>query len=43
MAEGFDENEVKKEMSKCSDIVKPCDPEDWFDVIEKCKICGRLI
>ncbi|SHG28480.1 hypothetical protein [Flavobacterium johnsoniae] len=27
---------------KCAgDIKRVCDPEDFFDVIEQCKICGR--
>lgn len=27
---------------KCvGDILRVCDPEDFFDVIEQCKICGR--
>lgn len=33
---------VDAEIVSCN-AVKLCDPEDLFDIIEQCKICGRCI
>lgn len=27
----------------CENAIRVCDPENWFDVIEQCKICGRCV
>lgn len=30
-------------IDSCVDVVRVCDPEVFFDMIEKCKICGKWI
>lgn len=28
---------------ECGNVKRVCDPEDLFEMIEQCKICGRCI
>jgi hypothetical protein len=38
------EIEVKKPiLLECSNAVRVCDPESFFEMIEQCKICGRCV
>lgn len=30
-------------IDSCVDAVRVCDPENFFEMIEQCKICGRYI
>ncbi|WP_281225398.1 hypothetical protein [Flavobacterium aquiphilum] len=34
---------VEPEILSCGSATEVCDPEDLFDVIEQCKICGRCV
>lgn len=27
----------------CGDVTRVCDPENFFDMIEQCKICGKCV
>lgn len=36
--------EVKEPITiECQNATRVCDPEDMFEMIEQCKICGRCI
>ncbi|MHC0441583.1 hypothetical protein [Flavobacterium sp. 3-210] len=37
-------NEIEvKDTLICGSVTRVCDPEDMFDVVEQCKICGIWI
>ncbi|WP_295093700.1 hypothetical protein [uncultured Flavobacterium sp.] len=41
--EEINEIEVKAATIICGDVTRVCDPENWFDIIEQCKICARCV
>ncbi|MFH6966450.1 hypothetical protein [Flavobacterium sp. FlaQc-28] len=37
-------NEIEvKDAVLCSNAIRVCDPESYFEMIEQCKICGRCV
>lgn len=39
----INEIEVNEPTEICGDVTRVCDPENWFDIIEQCKICARCV
>jgi hypothetical protein len=36
-------NPVVSNPETCGDVTRVCDPENYFDMIEQCKLCGKCV